>query len=299
VIVERCSIIGVGELLWDLLPDGPRLGGAPFNATAHLRRFGCEAAYVSAVGRDELGERAIEAVRELRVSDSLIETNERPTGVVRVALDNRGGPEFEIVSPAAYEALEPWPTMPSIGPEIDLIVFGTLAQRFPGVRARTQQVVGAAPAASRLYDVNLRVRCWDPPLVADLLELATVVKLNEEELATLGEALDLPVTSIERFARTASERFGLRALCVTRGGAGAALLLDGGYLEAPAPRVDVVDTVGAGDAFTAALAFGLVRSWGASEILRVANELGALVASRRGAIPDWDPSEIGITEPLD
>lgn len=289
-----CSVLGVGELLWDLLPGGPRLGGAPFNAIVHLRRFGCEATYLSAVGRDELGQRAIAEAARLGIATGHIAVNDQPTGVVRVELDGQGVPEYEIVSPAAYEALEPSPADLAIGGGVELVVFGTLAQRFTGVRAVTERIVDAHRHVPRLYDVNLRRGCWGAPLVERLLELATVVKLNEDEQATLAVALGLPAAPIERFARAACARYGLRAVCVTRGASGAALLLDDVYREAPAPRVDVVDTVGAGDAFAAALGYGLIRSWTVSEILSVATRLGAFVASRPGATPAWDPVEIGM-----
>jgi fructokinase len=288
-----CSVVGIGELLWDLLPDGPRLGGAPFNVIVHLGRFGCRTAMISAVGRDELGRRAIEEATRFGGATSLIEVNDRPTGVARVELVSRGVPEYDILSPAAYEAFGASPHDLAIAGEPDLVVFGTLAQRFEGVRAATQEITDGAPDAVRLYDVNLRPGCWDPPLVERLLALATVVKLNEDEAATIAFALGLPASPIERFANAACDRYDLRGVCVTRGAAGAALLLDGAYRQRAAPPVDVVDTVGAGDAFAAGLAFGLIRSWAGSEILSVATRLGALVASRRGAIPDWDPTEIG------
>jgi fructokinase len=290
-----CSIVGIGELLWDLLPDGPRLGGAPFNAIAHLARLGCRTSYVSAVGRDELGRRALAEAAALGVETGLVATSNLPTGVVRVELDSKGIPAYEIVSPAAYESIElPAGFHPTIAGGVDLIVIGTLAQRFAAVRATTRRILAANPGAERLYDVNLRAGCWDASLVRQLLEDATVAKLNEDEQATLAVALGLPAAPIERFARTACERYGLRGICVTRGASGAALLLDGVLSEAPAPRVVVADTVGAGDAFAAALGYGVLRGWTVTEILSVATRLGALVASRPGAIPPWDPADLGL-----
>jgi fructokinase len=290
-----CSVVGVGELLWDLLPDGPRLGGAPFNAVVHLARFGCRAAYVSAVGHDELGHRALAEVRRLGIDDRLILVNELPTGVVRVELDSHGAPAYEVVSPAAYEAVAPpdQADLAAVG-RVDLVVFGTLAQRFEGSQSAMERIVGTSRDAPRLYDVNLRPGCWDLRLVEQLLQVATVTKLNEDEQAILADLLGLPVVPTERFARAACARFNLRGVCVTRGQAGAALVLDDVYREAPAPPVAVLDTVGAGDAFAAALGFGLVHSWTVSEILSVATRLGGYVASRPGATPDWDPVAMGI-----
>jgi fructokinase len=287
------SVLGIGELLWDLLPGGERLGGAPFNVVAHLRRLGWRSAYVSAVGSDALGSRAIEEARRLGVDTSLIEINELPTGIVRVELDADGVPDYDIVSPAAYETIASRDRrIATVGGPVDVIVYGTLAQRCPGVHAATQQLGAEAPDAVRLYDVNLRRRCWDAGLVDDLLTLASVVKLNRQEQEVLARELSLPADSAEAFARAASERYGLRAVCVTRGPGGASLLLDGAYAEAPAPPVQVVDTVGAGDAFAAMLGWGLLEGWPLSRILGAANRIGALVASRAGAIPHWDTSEL-------
>jgi fructokinase len=294
---STCNVLGIGELLWDLLPGAERLGGAPFNVVAHLRRFGCHAAYVSAVGADARGRRAVREVASLGVDTSLIEVNELPTGVVRVELDAAGVPDYEVVSSAAYEAIVPLEgRTAALGDRVDLLVFGTLAQRFDGVRAATRRLAEEAPDAPRLYDVNLRRGCWTPALVRDLLRFATVVKANQGEREVLAKELALPASSIEEFARAASEQYGLQAVCVTRGESGAALLLDGVYAEAPSPQVNVVDTVGAGDAFAAGLAKGLVEGWAIAEILAVATRLGSLVASREGAIPDWSLSDIGLVD---
>lgn len=284
------TVLGIGELLWDLLPGGERLGGAPFNVVAHLRRFGWRSAYVTAVGTDERGRRALDEARRLGIGTSLIEANDLPTGLVRVWLDAAGVPEYEIVSPAAYEAITAGPGRTVVaGDHLDLITFGTLAQRFPGVRAATQLLAEEAPDAIRLYDVNLRRNCWHLGLVEDLLTLANVVKLNQEEQEVLAAGLALPADSTEAFAREASARYALQSVCVTRGPAGAALLLDDAFAEAAAPSVRVVDTVGAGDAFAAVLGKGLVEGLAAAEILEAANRIGALVSSRAGAILDEDP----------
>jgi fructokinase len=289
------SALGIGELLWDLLPGGERLGGAPFNVVAHLRRFGWNCTYTSAVGRDRLGRRALREAAQLGVDTSLIAVADPPTGVVRVRLDAGGTPEYEIVSPAAYETVAPAPgRVVAAGGRVDLLVFGTLAQRFPCVLAATRLLAAEAPAAVRLYDVNLRSGCWSPALVDDLLRLATIVKLNEQEETALAEALVIEDPSAEGFARAMARRYRLRGVCVTRGPDGASLLLDGVYAEARSPTVQVVDTVGAGDAFAAALGAGVVEGWSVAQILVVATRLGALVASRAGAIPGWEPSEIGL-----
>ena len=307
--VARGRAVGIGELLFDLLPDGPRLGGAPFNVVAHLRRLGLETAYVSTVGRDALGARALAEVGRLGVDASCIAMADVPTGVVRVELDEAGSPTFEIVSPAAYETIEPEQVV-AFGPAarhaasssdvithapppaFGVLVFGTLAQRFPGVLAATRALAARRPAV-RLYDVNLRSGCWTPELVRELTGLATIVKLNAAEAEALADPLGLPRSGTEQFARALADRAGLRGVCVTRGAEGASLLLGGTFVEVPAVPVVVADTIGAGDAFASGLAAGLVRGWPAGAILDLAARLAALVASRHGAIPDWSPSELG------
>ena len=291
------TAVGVGELLWDLLPTGPRLGGAPFNAIAHLRRLGLTSRYITAVGSDELGRVARDEVRRLGVDDSLIQVVDLPTGIVRVQVDSDGNPEYEIVSPAAYEAVEPIPDseIATCG-DTDILIFGTLAQRFGGMKAVTRAIAQAAPAALRLYDVNLRDGCWSTSLVEDLLGLATLAKLNDTERGVLARDLDLPMDSIEQFARVAVDRFGLRGVCVTRGTDGASLLLDDVYLETRAVPVSVADTIGAGDAFSAGLAAGVAAGWSAADALALASRLAAIVVSREGAIPDWDLAELGVNQ---
>lgn len=284
-------VIGIGEILWDILPAGERLGGAPFNTVAHLRRFGWAAGYVTAVGTDARGRTALEEVNRLGVDPAWIAVNTLATGSAVVALDAGGNPEFQIATPAAFEAIEPWPAG-SARPACDLIVIGTLAQRFAGVRVATQQLAEASPHAVRLYDVNLRDDFDDLALVVELLEFATVVKLNESEQQVLAQGLALPVGPLETFARALSERFDLGSVCVTRGPRPAGLLIADVYEEAPPPNVRVIDTVGAGDAFAAALGHGLAMAWPVARILSLANRLGSLVASRSGAVPDWKPADL-------
>lgn len=284
-------VVGIGEILWDILPAGERLGGAPFNTVAHLRRFGWKAGYVTAVGTDARGRAALEEVNRLGVDPTWIAVNSLPTGSAVVALDAGGNPAFEIATPAAFEAIEPW-SAEARPPATDLIVVGTLAQRFEGVRVATQQLAAASPDAVRLYDVNLRNDFEDLGLVVELLEFATVVKLNESEQQVVADGLALPAGPLELFARGLSKRFGLRAVCVTRGSRGAGLLVGDVYEDARSPKTRVIDTVGAGDAFAAALGHGLAMAWPAARILSVANRLGWLVASRPGAVPDWRPEDL-------
>jgi fructokinase len=283
-------VLGIGELLWDLLPAGPRLGGAPFNAIAHLARLGYAVTYVTSVGPDDLGRATLAAARRLGVEQRYIRTVDLPTGTARVELDADGSPHFEIARPAAYEDIDLTAAEVEeiVGLHPRAVVFGTLAQRSPAVRAVTDRLIEALPTALRVYDVNLRKDCWSPPLVDDLMRRATVVKLNADEMASLATHFEAPAEPPVAFCASVAERFSLLGVCVTRGPLGAGLWLEGGYFEEPGVPVRVVDTVGAGDAFTAALIDGLIRRDEPRHILRSANALGAFVASRPGVVPEPD-----------
>jgi len=288
-------VLGIGELLWDVFPDGRRLGGAPFNVTANLRRLGNPGRFASMVGDDELGREALAAATDLGVETQLIGTSpDMPTGTVVVDPDGADGPAFEIVSPAAYESIAlDDPALDAIRSSRPRgIVFGTLAQRFPAVFESTRRIVEAAPEAHRLYDVNLREGCWTPELVLTLLPLATIVKLNELEAMTVADILGCPSEPTALGERLAGE-FRVHGVCVTSGASGAAFWMEGELHLAAGIPITVVDTVGAGDAFAAGLLHGVLEGRPAAAALALANQLGALVASRPGAIPAWRVEELG------
>jgi len=289
-------VLGIGELLWDLFPDGPRLGGAPFNVVANLRRFGHPVAFVTAVGDDDLGRDALAAADLLGVGSTFISVaRDLPTGTVAVSPHPVEGHRFTIGSPAAYESIDDSDALAASLREWrpDALVYGTLAQLFPGVRALTRRVATEIRPAHRLYDVNLRDEGWTPVAVLDLLADATVVKVNEAESETVADLVG-SVRRPDALATTLAARFDIEAVCITRGADGATLLTHGRRYDVDGIRVDVVDTVGAGDAFAAALLHGLLAETPPDEALRLANRLGALVVSRRGALPSWSPDELDL-----
>jgi len=287
-------VLGIGELLWDLFPDGPRLGGAPFNVVASMRRLSHPAAFVTAVGDDELGRSAVAAVDELGVDTTFISVApDLPTGTVAVTPDPVEGHRFTIGSPAAYESIGDADTL--VTRLLDLVpealVYGTLAQRSPAVRELTHRVATEIRPVNRLYDVNLRDGSWTGDLVLDLLRDATVVKLNGDEAVVLAGLLGSAATG-RALAAALAARYGIERLCITRGAAGATLLVGGDEYMVEGIEVDVADTVGAGDAFAAGLLHGLLTDMPPDETLRFANRLGALVASRAGALPVWSATEL-------
>ncbi len=288
-------IISIGEILWDVFPDGEHLGGAPFNLAAHAARLGHRVNFISAVGDDPRGRRALSRAAALGLSTEYIRTvRAAGTGVVTVALDAAGRPAFEIHRPAAYDfaALEEQDLERLRVGRPNWICFGTLHQTHPGAKALTRRLIDAIPEARRFYDVNLRRHSYDAALVGELLGLAHVVKLNEEEMRELGAMLGLPCRVPAEFCDLSARRFGFEAVCVTRGELGCAALIRGQYVEAPGYQVQVVDTVGSGDAFAAAFLHGLGAGWPPEQVADFANRAGALVAGRPGATPEWRPEEL-------
>lgn len=290
----RQRILGIGELLWDLFPDGPRLGGAPFNVTANLRRLGHEAAFVTAVGDDELGREALRIADQLGVEATFISVAlDLPTGAVEVRPDASAGHRFVIRSPAAYESIGDGDALVSrIGAwRPDALVFGTLAQRFDGARTLTRDIASTIRPRHRLYDVNLRDGTWTDDLVLDLLGLATVVKANDDEAHVLATLLGCDASPVT-LGQALGERFSTEAVCITHAGDGAALFAGGQLTQVDGIPVDVVDTVGAGDAFAAGLLHAMLDGRDPADALGLANRLGALAASRPGALPPWTGDEI-------
>jgi len=224
-----------------------------------------------------------------------------PTGHVTVSLDSAGQPSFVIHRPAAYD----FPCLTSsdfdslLSPSPDLIYFGTLQQMSQHARELTLRLLQASPQARRFYDVNLRTGSYDSAVVLELLARSTILKLNHQEVDDMSRLFGEPYASTERFCSEYSQQFRLEAVCVTHGAQGCSLLLHEEYIEAKGYSVSVVDTVGAGDAFSAAFVHGLGQKWPAIKTADFANRVGALVASRAGAIPSWTVNEAyALTQPV-
>ncbi len=290
---RKHSILVAGEVLWDLFEHSTALGGAPLNFAAHAKRLGYNPVLISAVGADSLGDAARQEIAALGLDTSFLQTTGRyPTGTARVELGPENRTRFVIERPAAYDALrlreEQIAQITHRAPAS--FYYGTLFASAPQGRVVLDRLMDALPVATRFYDLNLRPGNYSVQLVIELLELAGVVKLNEEELCIVRKFTRLP-SEIEAFCREGSKRFGWKAVCVTLGARGCAMLCGDEYIEAPAHTINVADPVGAGDAFAAAFLHGLISDWPVAKIAVFANRLGALVASRHGAIPDWTVEE--------
>ncbi len=284
-------VASLGEILWDLIGDRELLGGATFNFSVQLARLGHDVAFISAVGEDERGRRALDRALELGLSTKFIATvKDASTGTVSVFVDAHGQPSYTLHRPAAYD----FARMPAEPMDPQWIYHGTL--HFIGRRMHLllDELVDRYPNAYRFYDVNLRKDSYTRPLVMELLRRADVVKLNDDELTHVQKMADTSHATIEEFCRDYTDRFGWQAVCVTRGDQGCSILKGGKFVDVPAPKVEVADTVGAGDAFAAAFLHGLNQGWPPAQIGAFANRLGALVASRPGGVPEWSWSELGL-----
>ena len=280
-------IVGLGEVLWDVFPDSEHFGGAPANVAIHAAALGAKASLISAVGNDRRGDEALARLDDTGVNrDAVAQLLGRPTGVVNVTVDARGQPKFDIVPDVAWDYL-PWSrAVEEVARRADAICFGTLAQRGTISRATIQRAITATSSGAwRLFDVNLRQHYFDEPVVLASLAMANAIKLNDEELPVIARFCSLPAASAVDQLRTLCDSFGLKLAALTRGAAGSILVSTGAVCESPAQRTEVRDTVGAGDAFTAALLVGLLNRRPLAEVSERANAVAAYVCSQPGATP--------------
>lgn len=290
--MTRPRIVALGEVLWDLLPEGKMLGGAPANFAFHAHALGAESRLVSRVGDDRLGRdiRQRFSAKGLPVDGIQIDPV-APTGTVSVELCDEGQPRYTIHERVAWDALEATPEAMSIVAGADAVCFGSLAQRSPISRATIRALVAAAPAqALRIFDINLRQHYYERETIETSLELAGVLKLNETELPVLAEMFGLSGEPRDQLAGLAT-RFRLRAIALTLGAGGSVLRVDEEVSAHAGTPVTVRDTIGAGDSFTAMLALGLIAGWPAARINERANAIAAFVCSQSGATPDL-PEEL-------
>ena len=281
------NVVGIGEVLWDLLLTGPQLGGAPANFAYHAHALGARAQVITRVGNDDYGREIIRRFHEMGLPDTTVQMDETAsTGTAKVALSGDGLAHFTIQENVAWDYLAVTREARAAAREADAICFGSLAQRCEPSRSTIQQLVATAPAdALRVCDINLRQQFYLRGLIEQSLQLANVLKLNDDELLSLAGMFSLtgsPEHRIKRLAQT----FSLRLVALTRGANGSLLYEEEGrWSDCPSRPVKVVDTVGAGDSFTAALVLGLLRKMDLDEINALANEVARYVCSRKGATP--------------
>jgi fructokinase len=294
-VKEPHLVLGLGELLWDLLPEGPRLGGAPANFAVMAGQLGSHAAILSRIGRDDLGRRAVDILDPLPVDASGVQVDlVHETGQVTVDFSD-GQPRFTIHQPAAWDFLELTDDWVHMAERADAICFGSLAQRCKEAR-QTIQTLAAQTSSKcvRVFDVNLRAPFYSGEVIQESLELATVLKMNDGEVPVVLGLLGLPTGDVAELgldllrqgaARLLDEFPTLNMVAVTRGSRGSLLVTRDDWHQHPGIPVKVADTIGAGDAFTAAMTHYLLRGADLATLNEAGNRWGGWVASHAGAMP--------------
>jgi len=279
-------VVGIGEVLWDLLPEGKQPGGAPANFAYHACALGANARVISRVGRDQPGLDLLDRLQKLGLPIDTIEIDpEAPTGTVSVTLDRTGQPSYLIHEAVAWDNLVGETPGRVAVVTADAICFGTLAQRFEPSRSTIRSLVQATPPnALRILDVNLRQRYYSADLIRESLALANVLKVNDAELPELARMFSLSGNENSQITELA-ERSNLHVVALTRGGRGSLLFQAGRWSDHPGVATKVLDTIGAGDSFTAAMAIGLLLRWDLDKVNENANRVAAFVASSAGATP--------------
>jgi fructokinase len=284
---EPAIMIGLGEVLWDLLPSGKVLGGAPANFAYMASVLGDQGIVASRVGNDDLGREACRAMRELGLSTAYLQHDDcRPTGTAAVSIDTSGQPNFTIKNSVAWDFLD-WTTQwEELSARADVVCFGSLAQRSDNSAVTIEHFLNNTPKKTlRICDVNLRESFYEQRVLRRSFQYAEIVKLNDQELLQISYLFKLGIGTHEMLAQRLMNLCDLRLVCVTRGARGSLLVTQEEAVEHTGFRVKVADAVGAGDAFTACLAHHYLRGHSLHEISEAANRFASWVATQRGATP--------------
>jgi fructokinase len=291
-------VVGLGEVLWDFLPSGRQLGGAPANFAYIASVLGCESTVASRVGADELGREAIAKLSALGVSSNYVQMDPlHPTGRVLVEIDQQGQPKFEIVESVAWDSLEWSDRWQKLAQIADAVCFGSLAQRSPQSRDTIRKFLRETRQEStRVFDVNLRQSFYSAEVISESLKMASIAKFNHDELPIIANLLGIESANDELAARKLLNAYSLDLVCITRGANGSLLVNWSESNEHPGLVVEVADTVGAGDAFTAGLVHGYHRGASLQAMNELANRMGAWVSSQRGSMPPRStlPTSLGM-----
>lgn len=277
----------MGEALWDMLPEGKQLGGAPANFAYHVSQFGLESRVVSAVGQDKLGTEILDSFR-VRQLASLIETVPYPTGTVQVELDAAGVPCYNIKEGVAWDNIPYTLALDELARHTGAVCFGSLAQRSVVSREtihRFLDVVAATSDTLRIFDINLRQSFYTKDIICDSLRRCNVLKINDEELVAVSRMFGYPGIDLQDKCWILLAKYNLKMLILTCGVNGSYVFTPGEVSFVETPKVQVADTVGAGDSFTAAFTAAILRGRSVREAHALAVETSAYVCTQQGAMP--------------
>lgn len=283
---KKPLIAGIGELLWDVLPSGKQLGGAPCNFAFHAIQSGCEGFVLSAIGKDYLGEELKKVLLELGLSTHYIQENEFPTSTVTVKVDENGYPDYLIHEKVAWDHIRWNIDLENLANELDAVCFGSLAQRNPESERTIQSFISALkPGCLRVFDINLRQKFFTKDTIINSINLSDILKLNEDELPIVSGFFGYKGDHEKQLDQLLSHSR-LRYIIYTMGSTGSIIKSADETSICEAPKVQVADTVGAGDAFTAIFVAGILRGIPLKEIHKKATEISAYVCTQKGATPE-------------
>lgn len=280
-------VVGIGEVLWDMLPEGKKLGGAPANFAYHVSQFGLPGCAVSAVGEDALGDEIIANLLDKNL-DFSIDKVSYPTGTVEVRLDAAGIPQYDITEHVAWDNIPFTPELEALARQTRAVCFGSLAQRGEVSRTTIRRFLDVMPKDGDtlvVFDINLRQHFYTADVLSESMSRCNILKINDEELEIVNRLYGNLADDVESQCRYLMERFGLRILILTCGVNGSHVFTPDAKYFRPTPIVEVADTVGAGDSFTAAFVATLLRGRSVAEAHAAAVDTSAYVCSRHGAMP--------------
>lgn len=284
--MENTIVVGMGEALWDVLPEGKKIGGAPANFAYHVSQFGLESRVVSAVGDDKLGMEILENFREKKLS-AMVEVVPYPTGTVQVELDAEGVPCYDIKEGVAWDNIPYTPALEGLAQCTKAVCFGSLAQRSVVSRETINRFLDAMPSEDtwKIFDINLRQGFYTKEILCNSFEKCNVLKINDEELVTVSRMFGYPGIDLQDKCWILLAKYNLKMLIFTCGVNGSYVFTPGHVSFVETPKVEVADTVGAGDSFTAAFVSSVLQGLSVTEAHKLAVETSAYVCTQNGAMP--------------
>lgn len=278
-------VVGLGEALWDVLPEGKKLGGAPANFAYHAGQFGLKAIAVSALGEDDLGEETIAQLEEKHLAYAMPRVP-FPTGTVQVVLDSEGVPSYDIRQGVAWDNIPFTEEIKNVAEQTQAVCWGSLAQRSEKSRKTIYSFLDATPDhCMKIFDINLRQNFYTKDVICESMKRCNILKINDEELVTLGRLFGYPGLDIENKCWLILGKYDLDMLVLTCGVNGSYVFTPGDKSYQPTPKVDVADTVGAGDSFTGTFCACLLKGMSVPEAHQMAVKVSAYVCTQNGAMP--------------